>query len=640
MECVDEGADNNTDLLGALIMTATERRRAPRRVGAMTILALVCAIARPDSRPQEPQEQAPVFRTGVDLVRVDVSVTGRNDEPVDTLQTSDFEIKEAGMPERGETAQFVRLDGTRTSDTDESLEIRSPEHAAVEAAREDVRLFAIFLDDYHVDKDQGLTLRVRRALKDFVRQFGANDLIAVMDPLTPLSHLRFTRSRDELLARMDGFEGRRHQTMPVRSVLEEAQLTQRNVWELRGGVTLSALEALVTHLGGLRDGRKSILLVSQGPDLGRINSGNEERLNAVVRSANRSNVTIHAFDPRPLGSAEVGGADAIARLTRDTGGRAIVNSNDPSSRLTQTITDASAYYLLGYAPARTAADGRFHRIEVKGNRGSLRVMARRGYWAPSEAEMNPAPPPRPPEPGFAEALAALVGPKEGREVDVWIGASRGSSGLTRMTVSWEPTGRTRERNAVQLEIEPLTGRRMAALPAAPSAASEPVTVDASAAAAFELAPGTAVVFRFTAKARNGSVVDRWDRQVEVPIFSGTRLELGTPRFLRARSAFEVRAIEAGQDPTPAASRRFRRSDRVLIEWNWYAVGDDVPSIAAWLLNARGDPLLELSVSEVTSDRARLSLPLSSLALGTYVIRLEARAGQHQVEQRWAFQIVP
>src|SRR5262249_18761754 len=313
----------------------------------------------------------------------------RHDEPVADLQAGDFDVVEDGVLQRVETLQFVRLDGSRTTDLEDSLEIRSPEHAALEAARDDVRVFAIFLDDYHIDKMPEVTLRVRRALKDFVRQFATNDLVAVMDPLTPLSHLRFTRSQDDLLRRMGEFEGRRGELHPVRSVLEEGQLAARDVWEVRGSVTLSALEAIVTHLGGLREGRKSVLFVSQGPVMGPFGGPNEDRLKDVLQAANRGNVTIHVFDPRPVGrrpfgSAPLGGADVLQRLSHETGGRAIVNLNEPAKRLAQVIGDASAYYLLGYTPVRDMADGRFHRIEVKVKRPGVRVLARRGYWAPTE----------------------------------------------------------------------------------------------------------------------------------------------------------------------------------------------------------------------------------------------------------------
>ena len=109
------------------------------------ILLLTAAVTAQEQKPAEPQQ--PIFRAGTDLVRVDVTATVNGDEPVADLQASDFEILEDDVPQTIETLKFLRVDGTRTSNLDEPLAIRSKEHARLEAAREDVRLFAIFLDD-------------------------------------------------------------------------------------------------------------------------------------------------------------------------------------------------------------------------------------------------------------------------------------------------------------------------------------------------------------------------------------------------------------------------------------------------------------------------------------------------------------
>src|SRR5688572_22348338 len=118
------------------------------------------------------QPAQPIFRAGTDLVRVDVTVTQRGDEPVSDLTMEDFEITEDDEPQTVETLKFIKVDGVRQSNLDEPLEIRSKEHAMLEASREDVRLFAIFLDDYHISKRPEITLPLRDALTKFVNQLG------------------------------------------------------------------------------------------------------------------------------------------------------------------------------------------------------------------------------------------------------------------------------------------------------------------------------------------------------------------------------------------------------------------------------------------------------------------------------------
>ena len=124
---------------------------------------------------------------------------------------------------------------------------------------------------------------------------------------------------------MRKFEGRQGEVFPVRSALEEAQLESRNWRRLRAEVTLSALAALVVKMGSLREGRKSIVFVSQGPPtfFGRLDGDIEDRMKDVFEAADRGNVTIHVVDPRGLGTEGRGGVrDTLLRLAAETGGRA------------------------------------------------------------------------------------------------------------------------------------------------------------------------------------------------------------------------------------------------------------------------------------------------------------------------------
>ena len=328
--------------------------------GAVTLSAATVLFAQAQQQQQQPPPPTigqPTFRTRVNVVRVDVSVFDRDNRAIEGLQPADFLVKEDGLAQTVETVQFIKLTGQAPSDLKESTVIRSAEHAAVEAAREDVRLFVLFLDDYHVDKAPTIMIPLRRTLKAFVEKLGPYDLVAVMDPLTPLTHVEFSRDRSKLMEVVSKFEGRRGELFPVRSAAEEAQQAQRNIWELRAGVTLDALNAIATKLAGMREGRKSILFVSQGPPVS-LRSTNWSRLEEVVQSANRGNVTIHTLDPRPLGSSEFGGNFVLRRFSDETGGRAIFNTNDHAEHLDAVIEDASAYYLIGYTPTRgETADG-------------------------------------------------------------------------------------------------------------------------------------------------------------------------------------------------------------------------------------------------------------------------------------------
>ena len=134
-------------------------------------------------------------------MRVDVTVTGRGDKPLADLTQDEFEVTEDGVPQKVEQLQFIRLTGQRPDGDETSLEIRSQAQAEAEAARDDVRVFGIFLDDYHVDKAPQITIPIRRGLTDFINSLWPSDLVAIMDPLTTLSALEFTRVEAEAAAR-------------------------------------------------------------------------------------------------------------------------------------------------------------------------------------------------------------------------------------------------------------------------------------------------------------------------------------------------------------------------------------------------------------------------------------------------------
>ena len=325
----------------------------------------------PPGEPQPPPSEAqpPIFRSGVKLVLIDVSVTAGNDEPIADLTAADFELTEDGVPQRVEQATLVRIGGEPRGNG-EALEIRSQDHAIAEAGRDDVRIFAVFMDDYHLGRYPQEMLPLRKAITTFLGDMmGPLDLATVMNPITALSALKWTRDKDALARELRNYEGRIDNFIG-RSPLEESQNLTRNIFRVRSQVVISALHALVMHLSGLREGRKTLLFVSRGIPL-MFDISLESEFQAMLRDANRGNVVIHTLDPRGLGQG-IFPHDTLYRLSAETGGQAIVNTNDLRAGLERVIRDASHHYLIGYTPTREMNDGRFHRFEVKVKRRGAR----------------------------------------------------------------------------------------------------------------------------------------------------------------------------------------------------------------------------------------------------------------------------
>jgi VWFA-related protein len=614
-----------------------------RRLGSSAALFCVCsclvaAIAQqapPDPSPQPPQQ--PTFRSGVNLVRVDVAVTDRRGMPVADLTERDFEVFEDGAPQSIESFRLVKLDGEQAPDENLSLPIRSDEHATAEAARDEVRLFALFLDDYHVSPMRG-TLVVREALTRFVREnLGPTDLIAVMDPLTPLSSLKFTRDRFQLLERVRTFKGRRGQFYPPRSVIEEQQLQSRNPSRVRVEVTISALEALVTRLGSLREGRKSVILVSEGFPLGFRSQDVTSRFQDLLRAANRGNTAIYSLDPTGLGGRRNAGADVLQTLSAETGGRAIVNVNDLSQGLAQVVRDASAYYLLGYA-SQASLDGRYHKIQVRVKRSGLEVQARRGYWAPGDADLERAAAAAADKPpgDIAEALAVFAKPRTGWPVHTWTGVARGEEGRPRVVFAWEPRAAPGEPapRGLRVTLKASTGDVVFYEGEVPARdASGPSHV------AFDAQPG-ALKLTVAVDRGDGAPPDEERHQLEIGDPASVPVWLSTPRIYRVRNIVEQRAFAAGSDPAPVAVREFDREDRLFIRIEAHAHDAAVPPVSAQLLSRQGRKLLDLPVTPPTPARRahQIDLPLGSIGSSTYVIRIEASAGEAKAVQHVAINV--
>jgi VWFA-related protein len=585
-----------------------------------------------------------VFRAGVKLVRVDVTVTGKGDQPVADLTTGDFEVTEDGVPQKVEQLQFVRLSGQRPTGDEESLEIRSEDQAEAEAAREDVRVFAIFFDDYHVDKAPQITIPMRQSLTLFINRLWPTDLVAVMDPLTPLSALRFTRSRSQLQAVVNKFEGRQGEIFPVKSVMEEAQLMRGDLRRVRAEVTLSALAALTMKLGGLREGRKSIIFVSQGPPtyLGSRDGNLQDDMRTIVEAANRGNVAIYPLDPTGLSmEMRVGDKGTLYQLAAETGGRTIVNTNNFAGGLEHVFSDNTAYYVLGYTPTRTEDDGKYHKIAVKVKRSGTRVLARQGYFAPSSKELARAAEAsaRTLEPRVAGALDTLAQRQPGkRPVDVWVGMSKGAEGRTKVVVAWDPVApATPSGRVAGLEVTVMTAPGATVVPLRPPSA--PGTGKPShVAAAFEIAPGP-FTMKYTARADDQSALDSWSQPLAAPEWSTGSLAISTPRFYRAQSISELRAIRASPDPPPTAVRQFSRNDRVLVALECYTSRPgDAPVIQAHVLTREGKELAELPLPPIEGGSVLFELPVGSLGQGTYILRIRATLGTEQVEDMTAIRI--
>ena len=462
------------------------------RSSALFTLALLLGLMQIGTAgQQDAQQQQPVFRGGINFVRVDVIVTDKKGQQVIDLKQSDFEVTEDKKPQAIEQFRLIRVDGNPRPGDPPPRQIRNVEDAEVELAKDDVRAFVIFFDDYHVRL--GNSLSVKEPLSRFIReQIRPNDVVAVMYPLTPVNDLNFTRNPAALLSAIDNFKGRKFDYTPMNQFEEQyARYPTEVVEQVRNDVVMTALRGLSTRLGGLREARKSVIFVSEGfqaslpPQMRRAdatmpadprmtggmlgeNSQREQtaeffgqsdlysRMREVYATANRNNAAFYALDPRGLTPFEFDineGAgfeadkralqattDTLRVLADETDGRAIVSRNDLAGGLAQMMRDASVYYLLGYNSAAAPTDGKFHDITVRVKRPGVEVRARKGYWAYTVQDLQTVNKPtvevaKPVQLALASIATSVQAAKY---IRTWIGTERAAGGKTRVTLIWEP----------------------------------------------------------------------------------------------------------------------------------------------------------------------------------------------------------
>jgi VWFA-related protein len=650
--------------------------------------------------PPEQAQQTPTFRADINFVRVDVIVTDKQGNPVHDLKQEDFEVTEDGKPQTIQTFKLINVSENAGVGSDPPREVRNAIEEQTEAARDDVRLFAIFLDDYHVRLEN--SMRAREVLAQFIEnQLQPADMAGIMYPLWSIGDVMLTRNRTSIAGAIRGFVGRKYDYTP-RNIFEERYVHYVSTMEaerIRNQVTLSALKGLITRLGGLREGRKAIVLISEGftnslppqvqdqiatcnggpcgnqprpsPDpIGGQSGPLQARMDAmdffaqtdllsdirgVYELANRYNTAIYAVDPRGLapfefdlstqGQANVSltkdramlesTMDTLRILADETDGRAIVNSNDLEKGLRQIIRDSSAYYLLGYTSTLSQPDGRFHKINVRVKRPGLQLRARPGYLALSAVEAE-----------RAAANTTRVGPPAAVTQALGTLAANTRRSLIRSWVGMAPGANGKTKVTFLWDPTP-------AVPGVRRETAARVTLIAGGANSdlyyrgkalapgrveFEVPPGP-IDLEIAVEDSAAEVLDRESRKLIVPSM-GLGLTLSTPQVFRGRTLPEWQKVAADPAAVPAIEREFRRTDRLLFRVGAQSAAGK-PVITARMLNRDGAEMSVLPVTDAGFDGlSHIDVPLSAIPVGEFLIEITAKDGGEQTSTLVAIRVTP
>ena len=311
-------------------------RRVPAPYGFIGLFGAVAAFlsspAAAQTPPTPPVDEGRLqFAVSVETVTLDVVVTDKKGRFVPGLARESFEVLEEGLPQELSffTAQFTPV--TTLLLLDSSSSIRSSLSAIQTAAY----LFAQNLSE-------GDKARVGLFSDEVQFSPGYTDDIA--------AHLQMLKTMKA--------EGR--------TVLYDA--------------ILAALEELESV-----EGRKSLLLFTDGDDAGPANQGSRASIEEVVEAAKQSEVTIYTVGFSgwgPEGSESVN-RPFLTTLAEATGGRPFFPKKveDVKKSFAEVQQDLHRHYRLAYAPANlTAGVGGWRNIEVTVKKPGLFVRTRQGYY--------------------------------------------------------------------------------------------------------------------------------------------------------------------------------------------------------------------------------------------------------------------
>ena len=392
----------------------------------------------------------------------------------------------------------------------------------------------------------------------------------------------------------------------------------------------------------------------------------DQRFRNIWNLANRANASFYPVDPRglvvfdtSLGEPRTGlpapgtttitppsldnqmlqaRSGSLRDLAFETDGLAIVGTNNLEAGLQRVTADLSSYYLLGYY-STGKLDGKFHSIAVRVKRPGVQVRARRGFLAPTEAELTSMLKPAAPAMSAAaaaeaKALESALAPLNafGRDVPLRLRAVAGWSPANAVAIvvigEMGVGGEWKSGADADVMLTNAAGETIATTRAE-------VTVGSRAFRAMLTPdpPVTAGDYTVRVRARGKAVT---------VAAANEALRFSLPAAPRAEGAvFIRRGPTTGNRDMPTADLRFRRTEQIRVELPTASSA----AVTARLLDRNGKPM-PIPVTAAVRDDADGSrwetaqLSLAPLGAGDYVIEVTEGAGGETSRTLLAFRVVP
>jgi VWFA-related protein len=382
--------------------------------------AAAVAVAGQAQAPAEDPTQGPTFRTGIDLIEVDVAVVDQQGQPVEDLLPPEFAVKIDGVERRVVSAEHVKID--------------------VEAARREAAdpFETLYTTNLRPTNGRQIVLAVDQLN---IRFGGARSLLLsagkFLDRLTPADRVAFvaypepgvqvafTSDYPRIRRAMDLVVGRQSATTAVRNIgvseamaiseradsrtFEEVvarecqsmagfllETCQREILTQSDETVRSVRQNATDSLRGLHDlllalsvieGPKTLILMSEGLVIHNLTelvpivqaaAFARVTINVLLMDVPRSDITVAQFSPTISEDREmqVSGLADLAAASRGSLYNIIGTGDAVFDRL---AGDMLAYYMLGVEQLPGDDDGRGHRVDVEVRRSNVTVKSRRAF---------------------------------------------------------------------------------------------------------------------------------------------------------------------------------------------------------------------------------------------------------------------
>ena len=300
-----------------------------KRLTFVVVLVSVCLIAGLSG-------QQPSFRSGIDIVSLNVTVTDGANHYITDLDQPEFLVFEDGIKQN--VTFFNR--------------------------RQQPIALSLLLDSSASMEEHLSTLQT--AASNFVHRLKSNDIAQIID----------FDSRVEIRQTFTGNQAELDTAI--------SQLTAGGSTSLHNAIYIALKELRKVRAVNEEDVRRQALIVfSDGEDTSSLVSFDE-----VLDLAKRSETSIYAIALRGVDTQAKGFREAefvMRTLAQETGGRAFFPTkiDDLDGVYKQIADELASQYTLGYTSANPRRDGAWRRVVVQVSRPNITPRTKKGYYAPT-----------------------------------------------------------------------------------------------------------------------------------------------------------------------------------------------------------------------------------------------------------------